>query len=43
MNQSCKCEGRGVIHKKVGPALQHSAKSIERSEQIKDRDKLLGH
>jgi hypothetical protein len=33
----------GGIHKKVGPALKHSVKDIERSEQIKARNNLLGH
>jgi len=32
-------ESSGVIHKKVGPPLNQSAKGIERSEQIKARNK----
>jgi hypothetical protein len=32
-----------VYSPKVCPALKHSGKGIERSEQIKARNKLLGH
>jgi hypothetical protein len=32
-----------VIYKKIGPALKHIVKDVERSEQIKARSKLLGH
>jgi len=35
-------KGIQVIYKKIGPALKHSAKGIERSDQIKPRTKLLG-
>jgi hypothetical protein len=38
-----KHEKNSAIHKKVGPAIKHSAKGIERSEQIKAQNKLLGH